>query len=254
MKDADAIFYNGFHLEAKLHDLLHGRFADKAWSMASAFPEQYRIDWVEEDGTVDPAAPFDPHIWNHLPAWAECVTALADQLGRIDPENAELYRTNGEAYVAEITDAHEWAQTALAAIPEDRRFLVSAHDAFNYFAQVYGMKTRAVLGIGNDPEADIQTMRSVAELICDQKIPVIFMESITNPKITTALQEACADRGWHVTVATQRLYSDDLGETEPQNTFLGAFRSNVEIVVESLSARQSESTSESLSGTAVLAP
>ena len=240
MEEADAIFFNGFHLEARLSDLLRERYVEEAWSMSSAFPKQHRLDWIEE-GEVDPEAPFDPHIWNHLPAWAECVTALADRMAEIDPDNADIYVANGAAYVAEINETHEWAAELLSAIPEDRRILVSTHDAFNYFARVYDLETEAVLGIGNDPEADIQTMRSVAELVCDKKIPVIFMESITNPKVTTALREACEARGWNVSVATQRLYSDDLGEVAPQDTYLGAFRSNVELIVDSLAPQEAVS-------------
>lgn len=233
MEQADAIFYNGFHLEAQLSDLLHDRYADKAWAMANAFPTEERLDWVE-DGSIDPDAPFDPHIWNHLPAWATCVEGLIEQLAKVDPENAELYRTNGAAYVQEIQETHQYAQEQLKSIPEGRRFLVSAHDAFNYFAKIYDLETVAVLGVGNDPEADIETMREVSELIVKNKTPVIFMESITNPKVTKALQEACAARDWKVEIATQRLYSDDLGESPPQDTFLGAFRSNVDVIVESL--------------------
>ena len=111
---------------------------------------------------------------------------------------------------------------------------MSAHDAFNYFAKEYEMETLAVLGIGNDPEADIKTMREVAQEICDKKVPAIFMESITNPKVTQALQEACQARDWQVNLVDQPLYSDDIGEKAPQNTFLGAFKSNVEIIFESL--------------------
>ncbi|MEO1525761.1 MAG: zinc ABC transporter substrate-binding protein [Planctomycetota bacterium] len=233
MLDADAIFYNGFHLEAKLWEELHDTFADKAWAMSSAFPEEDRLDWVE-DGEIDPEAPFDPHIWNHLPAWSKCVEGLAKRLGEIDPDNASVYDQNAAAYVKEIEETHKWAEEQLASLPEDRRVIVSAHDAFKYLEKVYGVKTTAVLGIGNDPEADIQTMQNVAKQICDEKIPAIFLESITNPKVTTALQEACSARDWDVKIVDKPLYSDDLGEEAPQNTFLGAFRSNIEIICESL--------------------
>ena len=233
MLDADLIVYNGFHLEAKLSEHLHDTFHDKAWAMADAFPNDDRLDWVE-DGEVDDEAPFDPHIWNHLPAWSECVKGMADRLAKADPDNAEKYSSNAEAYVKELMEAHDWAKGELNKLPADRRIIVSAHDAFNYFAKVYDMETLAVLGIGNDPEADIKTMRSVAEKICDKKIPAIFMESITNPKITQALKEACQSRDWNVEIVKQQLYSDDLGEMPPVDTFVGAFRSNVEIICKSL--------------------
>lgn len=233
MQNADAIYYNGYHLEAKLSDHLDGSFKSKSWAMSSAFPEKDRLQWIE-DGKVDPAAPYDPHIWNHLPGWSVCVQALAEQLAELDPQNANLYRQNCDAYLKEMNEVHQWAARQLKEIPADRRFIVSAHDAFNYFAQVYQMETMAVLGIGNDPEADIKTMREVAETVADRKIPVIFMEAINNPKVTTALKEACDARGWSVKIASKTLYSDDLGEQAPQDTFLGAFKSNVEVISASL--------------------
>lgn len=233
MLEADLIIYNGFHLEAQLSQHLQGAFSNKSWSMASAFPRDTRLDWIE-DGEVDPEAPFDPHIWNHLPAWAECVIALADQLGKTNPGNATTFKANANAYVNEIMESHKWAKQKLSTLPESNRMIVSAHDAFNYFAKVYDMETLAVLGIGNDPEADIKTMRSVAKQICEKKVPAIFLESITNPKVTVALQEACAARDWKVKLVEEPLYSDDIGTTAPQNTFLGAFKSNVEIIFKSL--------------------
>ncbi len=226
MVDADLIVYNGFHLEAKLTEYLDGKFEDKSWSMASAFGEKYQLGW-EEDGV-------DPHIWNHLIGWSDCVKGLAKRLGEADSANAETYSKNAESYVAEIMEAHEWAKEKLAGIPEERRVIVSAHDAFNYFAKEYNMEPFAVLGIGNDPEADIKVMREVAETVCEKKIPAIFMESISNPKVSEALKEACEARDWKVELVDQPLYSDDIGEEAPQNTYLGAFRSNVEIIFEAL--------------------
>ena len=237
MADADAIFFNGFHLEAKLHELLHHQFADKAWAMADAFPQDARLDWIE-DGQIDPEAPFDPHIWNHLPGWTACVSALIEQLEQRNPDAAATYRANGQKYVENIQAAHDAALKKFARIPADRRVLVSAHDAFGYFARVYDFETLSVLGIGNDAEADVRTMRSVATKVCDRKVPVIFIENITNPKVTAALQEACAARDWAVKIADQPLFSDDLGSAPPTNTYLGAFQSNVDLITNSLATSE----------------
>lgn len=233
MMEADAIFYNGFHLESKLHELLHDEFGGKSWSMASAFPDDARLDWTE-DGEVDPEAPFDPHIWNHLPAWAKCIEELTQRACQIDPQNASTYQENGERYAADVRSMHEQATQLFETIPKERRVLVSAHDAFNYFAQVYDFETVAVLGIGNDAEADVKTIREVATIVCDKQVPVIFLESITNPKVTQALKEACEARDWNVEIAKQPLYSDDLGSEAPVNTFLGAFESNIQLIHGSL--------------------
>lgn len=233
MADADAIFYNGFHLEAKLHDLLHHQFADKSFAMSDVFPKEARLDWIE-DGEVDPNAPFDPHIWNHLPGWQKCVEGLIDQVCAVDPTNEATYRKNGQAYLEELSRTHSAALERFKQIPKGQRVLVSAHDAFNYFAEVYDFESIAVLGIGNDAEADVRRMREVAETVSAKKVPVIFIESITNPKVTQALKEACEARDWNVEIAQQPLYSDDLGSKAPHDTFLGAFNSNVDLIVESL--------------------
>ena len=230
---ANAVFFNGFHLEARLHDLLEHEFGDKSWAMANAFPSDARLDWVE-DGQIDPVAPFDPHIWNHLPGWSKCVEGLTAEVCEVDPANAELYQKNGQAYIAEILATHQQAVEEFELIPEERRVLVSAHDAFNYFANVYGFESVAVLGIGNDAEADVKTIREVAKTVCDRKVPVIFLENITNPKVTAALQEACQAQNWQVKIAEQPLYSDDLGVEPPTDTFLGAFTTNVELISKSL--------------------
>lgn len=237
METADAIFYNGFHLEAKLIDLLDGRYADKSWAMASGFPPEARLDWVE-NGTVDPDAPFDPHIWNHLSGWSKCVAGLIDEVCRIDPDNEDRFRENGQRYIDEITAMDKTAAARFAQLPKPSRVLVSAHDAFNYFAKVYDFETIAIVGIGNDAEADIRTMREVATGVVDKKVPVIFVESITNPRLTDALREACLARDWPVKIADKPLYSDDLGSGPPIDTFLGAFEHNVDLITQSLQPRQ----------------
>ena len=233
MESADLIVFNGFHLEAKLDSLLHGRYETKSWAMAKAFPESARLAWVE-DGQSDSSVAFDPHIWNHLEGWAECVEQMASQLSDLVPDRGDEIATAAAVYVAEIRAMHIEAQNRFAAIPRERRVLVSSHDAFNYFADVYEFDTLAVLGIGNDAEADVATMRQVAETVAERKVPVIFLESITNPKIAESLREATEARGWQVRIADRPLYSDDLGSEPPTDTFLGAFEHNVNLIAESL--------------------
>ena len=228
MDRAELIVFNGFHLEAQLSELLEREaIAAKSWSMAGAFPVERRLGWSEE-GVGDES--FDPNIWNDLQGWSSCVEALSQELAELFPESAEQITANGERYRAELLAANQWAAQRLGALPESRRVLVSGHDAFNYFARNYGLETVAILGVGNDPEADLRTMRTVAEEVVERQVPVVFLESITNPRLTQALLEACAARGWTARIADEPLYSDDLGVEPPVDTFLGAFRANVEVI------------------------
>lgn len=228
MDQAELIIFNGFHLEAQLSELLEREaIAEKSWAMSSAFPAERRLGWSEEG---EEAQSFDPHIWNDLEGWSSCVEALSQELAALFPEDAEQITDNARRYASEVLAAHEWAVEQLSALPESRRVLVSGHDAFSYFARNYGLETVAILGVGNDPEADLRTMRTVAEKVVEREVPVVFLESITNPRLTQALLEACAARGWAARIADQPLYSDDLGVEPPVNTFLGAFRANVEVI------------------------
>lgn len=232
MDEAALIVFNGFHLEAKLSDLLEREAIEaKSWSMAGAFPEERRLGWSEEGEEADG---FDPHIWNDLEGWSSCVQALSRELVELFPDSEVQITANADRYRADLDGAHEWAAQQLGALPESRRVLVSGHDAFSYFARNYGLETVAILGVGNDPEADLRTMRTVAETVVERQVPVVFLESITNPRLTQALLEACAARGWTARIADQPLYSDDLGVEPPANTFLGAFRSNVEVITTAL--------------------
>ncbi|MGD2017824.1 MAG: zinc ABC transporter substrate-binding protein [Planctomycetota bacterium] len=232
MDAAALVVFNGFHLEAQLSEVLEREaIATKSWSMASAFPVERRLGWVE-DGEA--TAGVDPHIWNDLAGWSRCVEGLAEELAARFPEDAAQVLANAQRYGAELQQVDAWAAVALAALPESRRVLVSGHDAFNYFARNYGLETLAILSVGNDPEADLRTMREVAERVVEREVPVVFLESITNPRLTEALLEACEARGWSARIASEPLYSDDLGAEAPADTFLGAFRSNVETIVRAL--------------------
>ena len=236
LERAELILCNGFHLEARMHDLLTGRYAEKTIAMADAFPSEARLDWVE-DGEVDPAAPYDPHIWNHLPGWRQCVRKLVDLCDdKLPSSRSSEITAAGDGYVAEIGDAHGSAANTFVSIPKQQRVIVSAHDAFNYFARAYGFETVAVLGIGNNAEADIATMRQVADTVTDRKIPTIFLETITNPKVSEALAESCAAKGWAVKLSEEPLYSDALGVAPPVDTFLGAFEHNVRVISDGLTA------------------
>lgn len=231
---ARAVIYNGFHLEAQLGEALEvGDIAAKAWSMASAFPSESVLEWVE-DGEVDPDAPHDPHIWNHLPGWGTSVSALGEHVAGLLPDHADAIRAGAAAYVTEITEADRWAAEAIAALPANRRVLVSGHDAFQYFARRYGMQTLAVLGVGNDAEPNVRKIQEIAGQIVERDVPVVFLESITSSKIAEKLVESCVDRGAEVRIADDPLYSDDLGDQPPVDTFLGAFRTNVETIVRNL--------------------
>ena len=238
IQDADAVFWTGLHLEARMDDLLEG-LGDKQIAVGELLPEELLLDWPETDDEGN--ALHDPHIWNSPEAWSLVVGYIADKLGEIDPDGAEQYQVNAEAYIAEIAAAAAEARQLLATIPAESRILITGHDAFNYFGETYDIEVRATDFVSSDAQMSPREMSDLAAFIAENQIPVIFQDNLANPQAITSLQEAVQALGWEVEVSDQELFADSLGAEEGVDTFLGVFRHNAETVAEALGAAGSES-------------
>jgi manganese/zinc/iron transport system substrate-binding protein len=121
--------------------------------------------------------------------------------------------------------------TALSAIPADQRVLVTAHDAFGYFGNRYGIEVIGIQGLSTETEAGVADLQRVADTIIQRNVPALFVESTISPASIEAVQEAVADRGGNVVIGGQ-LYSDAMGDAgTPEGTYLGMYRSNVATIV-----------------------
>lgn len=224
LRDADMVFWNALDLEAQMARQIRSLGARQV-PLGEAVPEQLLLPF---EGGVD------PHIWNSTEIWTLVVDAIAETMAALVPELADTFRANAAAYALEIAAADAYAREQLASVPPEHRFLVSGHDAFNYFAQAYGFEALAVEGISTADEASIQDLRELADFITEQRVPVIFYENITDRQATDALREAVIARGWDVQIAEATLYSDSLGDAPPLDTYLGTFLHNVDVIVAAL--------------------
>ena len=112
--------------------------------------------------------------------------------------------------------------------------LVTAHDAFNYFGDRYGIEVIGIQGISTETEAGIADLQAVADVIVQRKIPAIFVESTISPATIEAVQGAVRDRGAEIAIGGS-LFSDAMGEDgTPEGTYLGMFRHNVQTIVTAL--------------------
>ena len=119
-------------------------------------------------------------------------------------------------------------------VPAERRVIVTAHDAFNYFGRAYGFEVRGLQGISTASEAGAGNVGDLAELIAERRIPTVFVESSVSPRAIEAVQEAVRARGFEVQRG-ESLFSDALGDEDtPEGTYVGMVRHNVRAVVEGL--------------------
>lgn len=229
LSQADIIFYNGLHLEAAMTDVLEQMEARIATVAVSEFIDESQLLAPPEFEGF-----FDPHIWFDVRLWMKAVERVREALTELDPGSADLYQANAEAYLAELEELDAYVRSQILLLPEDRRVLVTAHDAFNYFGQAYGVEVIGLQGISTATEAGTGDVQSLADLIAEREIPAIFVESSVPPRSIEAVQAAVVSRGFEVAIGGE-LFSDAMGSsgTEADN-YIGMVRHNVDTIVSAL--------------------
>src|SRR5690606_7298155 len=142
--------------------------------------------------------------------------------------------TNGKKYIQELEALDIEIREIISTLPEDRRILVTAHDAFNYFGQAYGFQVVGLQGLSTATEAGVQDVQNLANFIIDKKIKAIFVESSVPRRTIGALQAAVTSKN-HQVVMGGTLYSDALGnDGSVEGTYIGMFKYNVNTIVNAL--------------------
>jgi len=235
LRHADAIFYNGLHLEGRMSDLFD-QMARQKMTYAVTAGLQTRGD-LRLRQSPDFEGMFDPHVWHDVALWSDCVRDLATKLQEFDPAHANEYDNNAREYIAELIELHKFCQKEIATIPPARRVMITAHDAFGYFGQAYGIEVYGLKGISTQDETNLAHHEEIQAMILERKIPAVFVESAIAPRTVQSLVEPCRAAGSDVKVAAQELYADALGESgTEQGTYTGMIRHNVRAIVEALSS------------------
>ncbi len=230
LEQAEVIFFNGLHLEARLADILAGLDGNGRRSVAVT------RDMEEAALIATPAfeSGHDPHVWFDLHLWSQAVDIVAAELSAVDPANAESYAANTAAYLDGLRELSDWAGSQLAQVPAPRRVLVTAHDAFGYFGRAWGFEVRGLQGISTATEAGAGDVQRLANFLAQAKIPAIFIETSVPDQTMRAVLEATRAQGHQLQIGGE-LYSDALGPRESDaGTFDGMYRANVNSIVGAL--------------------
>ena len=233
LQQADVIFYNGLFLEAQMADVLR-QIGERKPSVAAAegIDPALLLPWANYSDE------YDPHVWFDVTLWQRAVETVRDTLVEVDAANADDYRANADAYLRELDELHAYVQQRAAELPEDRRVLVTAHDAFHYFGRAYGFEVRGLQGISTAAEAGTADVRALADFIAERQIPAVFIETSVPVRNIEALQAAVADRGGTVEIGGQ-LYSDALGAADSDGaTYVGMVRHNIDTIVDALQGEE----------------
>ena len=233
---ADVVLYSGLHLEAAMGDVLARM---KKNYVICAAGEMH--DGELHGGALDMAdlnyyqGEVDPHFWFDVSLWKKVAVYVADELGKADPDNAVYYAENAKKYVMELDVLEYYTKNELATIPPSQRVLITAHDAYGYFARAYGLEVYAPQGISTTAEASSTAIAEVANYVVENKIKTMFVETSVSNKNIQSIQEAAVDKGWNVAIADTYLYSDSIGSSaDGHDSYITAVKSNVDAIVSSL--------------------
>ena len=172
---------------------------------------------------------FDPHAWQSLENAAIYVNNIAAALAAISPNNAAEFYKNRAAYIAEIKALDAQIHQMVAGLPEDRRTVVTSHDAFQYFGRSYGLTFLAPQGLSTESEASAKDVAHLIEQMRAKRISAVFVENITDARL---IKQIAKETG--ATVGGT-LYPGALsGPDGPASTYLKMIRHNATMLTRAL--------------------
>lgn len=211
---ADLIFFNGLGLE-------HGsslKYALQTNPNAFSLSQELGKDAIIYHGSTP-----DPHIWMDLSLFSKTIDTIVFELTRARPDKQEFFEQNGNALRKRLLALHNDAKALFTEIPPEKRYLVTTHDAFHYFARAYlatkeelkgeawRIRCKAPEGLAPDGQISITILEDLLRHIRTYRVTSLFAEEAINQDSLRKLVEAARETGMEISIPAQTLYSDSLG-------------------------------------------
>jgi manganese/iron transport system substrate-binding protein len=220
---SDLVLYNGFGLEGWLDRLIRNAGGEReVIELAEGLTPLY--------GTYAEGRDPDPHMWGNALFFAHYVRGIRDALGALVPECSAEIAERADEYLLELEALDAWVRDRVASIPPGNRYLVTSHDAFQYYAEAYGLEVLgSPIGLSTDEEASAQTVARIVEDVRRTRVPALFVETTVNPAL---IRRIAGETGASI---GGELYSDSLGEPgSGADSYVGMLVHNTRTVVNAL--------------------
>ena len=222
LSNADVVFVSGLGLEGWLERLISASGYKGQVVVASTGVDTRKMD--EEGKMVT-----DPHAWNSMANGIKYANNVMNALIVADPEDADYFRKRGGEYIQQLEKLDAYAKAQFAAIPLDKRKVLTSHDAFGYFSQEYGVSFLSPVGFSTEAEASASDVAALIKQIKQEKIKTYFIENQTDPRLVKQIATASGVK------AGGELYPEALSPAGgPAATYVEAFKHNVDTIVGSM--------------------
>ncbi len=215
LREARLIVVNGLNLEGWMARLIaaSGSRAPVVIATAGIAPRE---------GVIEGARGIDPHAWQSVANAKIYVANILAGLVAADPADADYFRARGKAYDAALDATERDVRAAVAAIPPQRRMIITTHDAFGYFGAAYGFEFIAPQGFSTESEPSARDIARLIAQIRREHAPAVFLENISDPRLMKRIaQESGAKIGGE-------LFSDSLSPPNgPAATYIDMMKHNI---------------------------
>jgi ABC-type Zn uptake system ZnuABC Zn-binding protein ZnuA len=224
ISSADLVFINGAGLEEFMQ-----KYLDNIREDVEIIEVSKGVSLIQVPGDTEHVA-GDPHTWtdpSNVKVWVENIVAALEEA---DPENSESYRESSKAYMARLDELDAWIEEQVSQIPQENRKIVSDHESLAYFTERYGFTQigTVIPGTSTLAEPSAQDTAQLEDLIRQENIPAIFVDTTANPRLTERIS---SDLG----IKVIPIYSGSLTDPEGEaGSYLDYMRYNVLAIIEAL--------------------
>ncbi|MBF9002250.1 MULTISPECIES: metal ABC transporter substrate-binding protein [Vibrio] len=212
---ADVVFVSGLGLEGWMDRLVKSSgFKGDIVTASNGIKTRSMV----EDGEKI----TDPHAWNSAKNGEVYARNVMNALIKADPADAKYFKKHGEAYIQQLEKLDVWAKEKMASIPEEKRKVLTSHDAFGYFGQEYNVKFLAPVGFSTESEASASGVGKLINQIKKEGIHTYFIENQTDPRLVKQIASATGAK------SGGELYPEALTDAKGEApTYVAAFEHNV---------------------------
>lgn len=229
--NSSLIIYNGGNLEGRLEWALS--------KIGNITPAVSIIDCLPKDKLIydkdknDNNETVNPHFWHDPLLWKTAAHFIADNLASMNNVNQQIYFQNEEVFLYILDRLNSYIKEQVKKIPEEKRVIVTEHDAFAYFGRAYGFETLYLQGASTSSEVSSADINDLADVLIEKNVTTLFLEATLPDKNIRLLQSTLKARGHFVKIGGT-LYSDTLGYN---NNYEAMMRHNIDTIVNALSSK-----------------
>jgi manganese/zinc/iron transport system substrate-binding protein len=189
----------------------------------------------------------DPHIWTDISLWMRTLPFIVEALSKQDPAHAELFRNNADKVRQAMEKEHLAIRDEMQQIPQQQRYLVTSHDAFNYFARAYladepelqsgewQKRFAAPEGLAPESQLSVAEIQLMIDYLKKHDIHMIFPESNVSKDSIRKIVSAGKEKGLNVKIASDALYADAMGPPGSDgDTYLKMMEHNGRVIADYL--------------------